>query len=102
MKIDVHVHITPPDIIRDYEKTGEREPYFAMLSGSPLNRFATAEDVISQMDACGFDKSVVFGFGFKDIGLCAYVNDYTAECVKRFPKRLIGFLTVPPAHKDAE
>ena len=102
MKIDVHVHITPPDITRDYKKIGEKEPYFAMLSDSPQNKFATVEDVVAEMDMYGFDKSVVFGFGFKDIGLCGYVNDYVAECVKKYPERLIGFLTVPPTDSGAE
>ena len=27
MKIDVHVHVTPPDIIKNWEKIGEKEPY---------------------------------------------------------------------------
>lgn len=102
MKIDVHVHITPPDIAKDYKKIGEKEPYFAMLSNSPQNKFATAEDVVAEMDVCGFDKSVVFGFGFKDIGLCRYVNDYVAECVSKYPDRLIGFLTVPPTASGVE
>jgi len=102
MKIDVHVHVTPPDIIRDYKKISEKEPYFEMLSNSPHNKFAATEEVINEMDACGFDKSVIFGFGFKDIGLCRYANDYVAESVRRFPDRLIGFLVAPPSDKEAE
>ncbi|NLB50510.1 MAG: amidohydrolase, partial [Clostridiaceae bacterium] len=32
MRIDSHVHVTPPDIIRNWEKIAEKEPYFKLLS----------------------------------------------------------------------
>ena len=100
MKIDTHIHITPPDLIRDYKKIGEREPYFKLLSETPHNRFATAEDVVSHLKVSEFDKGVVFGFSFQDMGLCKYVNDYTMEAVKNHPDQLIGFMTVPAGHKE--
>jgi predicted TIM-barrel fold metal-dependent hydrolase len=96
MKIDFHVHVTPPDIIADWEKYAEKEPYFSMISQSKVNKFAEAEDVIAMLEKDGFEKAVVFGFAFKDLGLCRYVNDYTAEKAKQFPEKLIGFAVVPP------
>jgi predicted TIM-barrel fold metal-dependent hydrolase len=45
---------------------------------------------------------VIFGFGFKDLGLCRIVNDYVIEKVKQFPCRLIGFCVVPAAHRHAK
>ena len=102
MKIDAHVHLTPPDIIRDWRKIGEREPYFGLLSNSPVNHFATAEDVVAQLDAAGFDRAVVFGFAFRDPGLCRAANDYVMEAVRRYPGRLVGFLTVSPGRPGME
>jgi predicted TIM-barrel fold metal-dependent hydrolase len=96
MKIDFHVHITPPDIIANWEKYAEKEPYFSMISRSKVNKFAAAEDVIAMLEKDGFDKAVVFGFAFNDMGLCRYVNEYTAEKAKQFPEKLIGFAVVPP------
>ena len=96
MKIDFHVHITPPEIIKDYQKIGEKEPYFKLLSDSPKNKFATAEDVVGELKRTGVDKAVVFGFGFRDPGLCSYVNDYVIEAVKKYPEFLIGFAIVTP------
>lgn len=101
MKIDCHIHITPPDIIRDYKKIGAKEPYFHLLSSAPHNRFATYEQVAAQLTEHDFDKGVIFGFGFEDMGLCRYVNDYTIEAVRNYPDRFIGFMVLPPAHKDA-
>lgn len=102
MKIDTHVHVTPPDIIRNFKKIGERETYFGLLSNTPHNKFATAEEIVSHMDTIGFDQSIVFGFSFQDMGLCRYVNDYVIEKVKEYPDRLIGFASVVPNHKDVE
>ena len=96
MKIDFHVHITPPQIIAGPEKYAEKEPYFAMLSKNPHNKYAAAEEVIAALEKNGFDKAVVFGFAFKDLGLCRFVNDYVIEKVKEYPDKLIGFMSVPP------
>ncbi|MEG0951854.1 MAG: amidohydrolase family protein, partial [Niameybacter sp.] len=99
MKIDTHIHITPPDIIKDYKKIGEKEPYFKLLSETPHNKFATTEQVVEHLSANAFDKGVVFGFSFQDAGLCRYVNDYTLEAIKQYPEQLIGFMTYPVDQK---
>jgi predicted TIM-barrel fold metal-dependent hydrolase len=96
MKIDCHVHVTPPDIIANWEKYAKKEPYFSLISHSKVNKFAVAEDVVSVLEKDGFDKAVIFGFAFNDFGLCRYVNDYVIEKVKQFPEKLIGFAVVSP------
>lgn len=102
MKIDFHIHMTPPELIRDYRKLYDREPYWALLAESPLNRFATAEDILEDLDASGFDKGVVSGFSFKDQGLCRYVNDYTLEMVRKYPDRLVGLMAISPKEEGLE
>jgi len=97
--IDIHVHVTPPDIIADWEKYAEKEPYFSLLSHSKRNKFATADDVAVVLEGEGgfnFSRAVVFGFAFRDLGLCRYVNDYVIEKVKEYPQKLIGFISVSP------
>lgn len=100
MKIDFHVHVTPPDIIKDWRKVAENEPYFRLLSESPVNKFATAEDVVRELNDSDVDKAVIFGFGFKDMGLCKYANDYVADAVKKFPDKLIGYMTLVPSSDE--
>jgi len=102
MKIDSHVHVTPPDIIADWEKYAQKDSYFSMLSNSKVNMFASCEDVVDSLEKNNFDKAVVFGFAFRDLGLCRYVNDYVIEKVKQFPDKLIGFAVVPPCGKETE
>jgi predicted TIM-barrel fold metal-dependent hydrolase len=94
--IDFHVHITPPDIIANWQKYAEKEPYFALLSRSRNNKFATAEDLIDALEKDGtVNRAVVFGFAFRDMGLCRYVNDYVIEKTGEYPEKLTGFLVTP-------
>lgn len=102
MKIDFHVHVTPPDIIKNWQKIAEQELYFKLLSESPVNKFATADDVIAELERSGVDKAVVFGFAFKDMGLCRYVNDYVQAAVQEYPDKLIGFMSLMPTSPELE
>jgi predicted TIM-barrel fold metal-dependent hydrolase len=101
LKIDHHIHVTPPEISAAPEKFYGKEPYFALLCGNPKNRFATAEEVIAELDGAGFDIGVVFGFAFRDQGLCRMVNDYVIEKVRAYPERLRGFAVVSPEERGA-
>jgi len=102
MKIDFHVHITPPQIIKDWRKYAKKEKYFSLLSKNPHNKYAGTEDIIAALDESGFDRAVIFGFAFKDQGLCRFVNDYVIEEIRRNPGRLTGFISVSPNAKGAE
>jgi len=64
MKIDFHVHVTPPEIIKKWKKYAKKEKYFSLLSENPNNKYACAEDIIAALDESGFDRAVVFGFAF--------------------------------------
>jgi len=102
MKIDFHVHITPPEIINNWKKYAKKEKYFSLLSKNPHNKYACAEDIVSGLNDSGFDRAVVFGFAFKDQGLCRFVNDYVIESVRLFPGKLTGFISVSPNEKGVE
>lgn len=96
MRIDNHIHITPPDIIKNWERIADKEPYFKWLATSPQNRFVTSEEVVEELTDAGFDKGVVFGFAFRDAGLCRYVNDYCIASVQKYKEKLIGFMVTSP------
>ena len=102
MKIDFHVHITPPEIIKDWKKYAKKDKYFSMLAKNPHNKYACAGDIVCALGESGFDKAVVFGFAFKDQGLCRFVNDYVIEKVKQYPGKLTGFISVSPNEKGVE
>lgn len=102
LKIDFHVHVTPPEIIKNWRKIAEKEPYFKLLSESPVNKFATADDVVEELKSSHMDKAVIFGFAFNDRGLCRYVNDYVFDAIKRYPEYLIGFMSIVPTAQKLE
>jgi len=100
--IDFHVHVTPPEISANWRKYADKEPYFALLAQNPHNKYACAEEVIAMLDESRFEKAVVFGFAFRDMGLCRLVNDYVIEKARQFPERLIGFMSVAPNYTGLE
>ncbi|MCL2140034.1 MAG: amidohydrolase family protein [Treponema sp.] len=99
---DFHVHITPPEIIDNWHKYAEKDAYFTLLSKSGANKFAKIEDVITMLDNSHFNEAVVFGFGFKDMGLCRMVNDYAIASINQYPDKITGFMVVPPNARGIE
>lgn len=102
MKIDVHVHILAPDFIKDIRNNMDRDEHFKLLHDNPKAKFATAENVLENMDKTGVDKSIVFGFCCLDPGMARETNDYIIETVKTYPDRFIGFALVSPKDPGME
>lgn len=98
--IDCHVHVYPPEIIANAAAIAEKEPYFALLTAGKVHKWATAEDVLAAMDRDGVDVSWIFGFAFRDPGLCALCNDYVIDAVGKYPTRLKGLAVVPPCAQE--
>jgi predicted TIM-barrel fold metal-dependent hydrolase len=96
MIIDTHVHVYPQEIISDWEKIARNESYFSDLAHGRAHKWATAEDVLSAMEEDGVDESWIFGFGFKDLGLCRLCNDYAIDAAVRSGGKLKALAVVPP------
>jgi len=94
--VDAHVHVFPPEMIRDREAYLDRDERFGTLHRSPKAPMATADQVLAHMDETGVDFSILVGFGFADQGLCRMVNDYVIEAVAAHPGRLAGLACVAP------
>lgn len=94
--IDVHVHVSSPELIAGREAYLERDEWFRLLYENPKSRLVTREQVLSEMDDTGVDRSVIFGFAFRDQGLCREANDYVIEAVRAYPDRFTGFACVSP------
>lgn len=100
--VDAHVHVFPPEMIRDREALLVRDSWFGTLYSSPQARMATVDDVIVEMDETGVEMALVFGFAFKDQGLCRMVNDYVIEAVAKYPRRIAGLACVSPEETGAQ
>lgn len=95
-RVDMHVHVFPPEMIRDRQAYLERDTRFGELYRSPDAPMVTGDEVVAHMALGEVDLSVVAGFPFADQGLCRMVNDYILDVVQTFPDRLAGLACVAP------
>lgn len=90
MIIDFHTHLFPEKIRENREVYFSNEPAFRNLYQSPKSQMIGAKEMLAAMDAGQVDKSVIFGFPWKDQKLFKRHNDYIGEVVSRYPDRFIG------------
>lgn len=101
MIIDCHTHIFP-DLIRN-KRAGflQNEPGFELLYADPdKSRLVGAEELIAVMDEQGVDRSVVFGFPWRQVSTMRLHNTYIMEAVALHPDRLIGLCCLDPFVED--
>ena len=100
MIVDFHTHIVPPFLKEQREDYLARDATLGALFADPAAPMATAEELVTAMDAAGIDRAVVLGMGWTDRTLAWEVNDYLLEAASRYPDRLIPFCSVNPAWGD--
>jgi len=101
MIIDFHTHIFSKKIRENREKYFIPEPAFKLLYKLPKSKLLGVSEIISSMDEQGVDKSVIFGFPWKNSDIFREENDYILDAVERYPDRLIGFCCLDPLNKFA-
>ena len=99
--VDFHVHVYPPEIVRDAEDISKREPWFDALIHNRVHRWGTVGDLLARMERDNVERAVIGGFAFRDLGLCRLCNDYIIEGVRRHPDKLSGLCQVPPLARGA-
>lgn len=101
MRIDFHIHYTPPSILDDLEGFAEKEPYWGLLvTPDPVNHteqgWATPERMIDDMDKSGIDRVVLLGEGQTRHENAVERNDIGLEIMRRWPDRVVTFATIQP------
>ena len=99
--VDAHVHVFHPDVCASRERYLGRDEWFDCLYTDPKSRMVTGDQLLAEMDANGVAVSVIFGFAFRDQGLCRETNDYVIELVRAYPDRFIGLACVSPEEPGA-
>ncbi len=94
MIIDFHTHIFPKEIRENREKYFPTEPAFKLLYSRPGSKLAGAAELIDSMNSHGVDKSVVFGFPWKNSDTFKKHNDYIIKSMERYSGRLTGFCCI--------
>jgi len=101
MIIDFHTHIFPRDIRENRENFFPSEPAFKLLYKSAKSRLIGAVELMDVMDRNRVDKSVIFGFPWKNSAVFKPHNDYIIEMVQKYPDRFIGLACFEPSGKNA-
>lgn len=101
MKIDVHTHIFPPEIVADRERYFSGERIFHALYGNPKAKLATAEILLEAMDRSHIDCSVTFGFPWENTDFVKRHNDYVLDSAAKYPSRLVPLGCINPLAEGA-
>jgi uncharacterized protein len=101
MRVDVHTHIFPPEIVQDRQRFFDGEPAFQMLYDSPNAKLTTAESLLGTMNRDDVDCAVTFGFPWRRSDLMKRHNDYVLESAAKHAPSLIPFGCVNPLEPDS-
>lgn len=101
MRIDAHVHYTPPSMRDDLANMAEQEPYWALLAGADaathsVQGWATEERMIEDMDQAGIQIAVIQSEYRMKHESCTPRNDQALEIIRRYPGRVIAFACLQP------
>ncbi len=94
--IDFHTHVFPASFREKRDELAAKDPGFASLYSDPRARMVGVDHLLEHMEKEGIERSVVFGFPWVLPELYRQHNDYVADAVARYPKRLVGFCCFYP------
>jgi len=94
MIIDFHTHIFPKEIRENREKYFPSEPAFKLLYSKTGSKLAGAGELVDSMDSQGVDRSIIFGFPWKNSDTFKKHNDYIIKSMERYSGRLTGFCCI--------
>ncbi len=101
MRIDAHVHYTPPSLAAELDAFIQQEPFWGLMlapdaAGRSVQGWATAERMIADMDAAGIDKVVLMGEYRRTHDGCVARNDQALAIIRRWPGRVAAFAMIQP------
>ncbi len=102
MRIDAHIHYTPPSLADDLDQFSEQEPLWGYLlnpglAKMPAQGWATVDRMIADMNAAEIDRVIIQGEYRLKHESCVQRNNQGLELPHRWPERVISFAVVQPA-----
>jgi uncharacterized protein len=104
--VDAHVHFYPEEVSADPVKWGtEHGESWWTSCVAPAGRrsvqgWATAADMLRDMDRAGVEKCVLMGWYWENQETCDLQNAWFNHLIKAQPDRLLAFATVQPKAKQ--
>ncbi|MGI6307240.1 MAG: amidohydrolase family protein [Dethiobacteria bacterium] len=102
MRLDVHVHLFPPDVVPRIQEYTARDPFLELICSGPKQKYAAVEDLLEVMEKNDIDRAAICGFASRDEGLCRVMNDYVLEAARQHPERLLAMTAVNPLDSEME
>jgi predicted TIM-barrel fold metal-dependent hydrolase len=96
MVIDVHVHLSSPDLAADRTPFLAGEPGLAALYSSPEAKLTGTAQLLADMEAGGVDRSLVMGFPFSKEDNARRHADWLLEECAKYPTKLIPLAAFDP------
>jgi hypothetical protein len=96
MRVDAHIHFTPPALRERLPTFVEAEPYWGALLNSAVQAWADGERTLADMNHAGIDLAVVQGLYLRGHAACVAANDELITLVRRHPGRLAAFASLQP------
>lgn len=102
MRLDIHVHLFPPDVVPRIQQYTAKDPFLEQICSSPSQKYAAVEDLLEVMEKNDIAKVAISGFAARDEGLCRAMNDYVLAAALRHPGRLMAMSVVNPLDPGME
>ncbi len=99
--IDAHTHILPDEFRNDPNKALLADDTFRELFSSTVNRTASADLLISEMELADVGMSIVLGYGWTNKDVARVANDYLLDASRNYPGRIVPFCSVNPLWGDS-
>jgi predicted TIM-barrel fold metal-dependent hydrolase len=96
LKIDVHVHLSSPDLIHGRQAALEGEPGLGVLYSDESAKLASTSEVLAAMDQGGVEKALVMGFSFRREDNALRYNEWLLKECSRHPGRLYPLAAFDP------
>lgn len=102
LRIDAHVHYTPPSLAENLTEFSQVEPYWGLLLNNPnsIQGWVTPEQMLTDMDEAGLDTVILVGEYYQTHQACVRRNDQAINLVKRWPERILALATIQPKMGD--
>jgi predicted TIM-barrel fold metal-dependent hydrolase len=96
LKIDVHVHLSSPELIANRNSIVEGEPGLSVLYSNSSAKLASTSELLEAMDKSGVEKSLVMGFSFRREDNARRYNEWLLKECSNYPDKLYPLAAFDP------
>jgi predicted TIM-barrel fold metal-dependent hydrolase len=102
MRIDAHIHYTPPSLREHLQSFAEREPYWGLLfdpgeGAHSVQGWVGAEQMLADMDQAGLDRVVIQAEYPQKFDTAVERNTQILGLMERWPERVSAMASLHPS-----